>query len=232
MAAIYNIFDIEDKHCKKFDPFARTIDILLDPESGFLSEAYASWLGKGGRLELVQTAYATKVKNSFGKEVFRYWDYPYKSELVDHFNRDLVGNEKVVGVDVLIHSQFHQLQEHGVEAGGGFIDYSYSLDKYNKSYLCYNKNHNLNSIDGRLIEDDVLRFLPIIDCAVFMENSADRSYLNSVDDLTKLPNKSDTRLLILSKSMGMSGASTERNHSSSDFMNSSILCAFNVSSKV
>lgn len=232
MASLYNINQIEDKHCRRFHPFVKSIDLLLKTGSNFLGEEYKKWLGENGSLELVQTAYAGRKMNTKGEEVFDYWDYPYKSELVDPFNRDLANNKNLVGVDVRVHDRFHMFQEKEIDKGiiGGFLMYSYSFDKEGKKYFCYKKEHNLLELKEHQTEKDLLGFLPIIDNAVFIEHGKDKSYLFETVDVTNKADNGDTQLLILSKKMGAASDNTGKESSHSDFLDSSIVCTFKVSS--
>ncbi|WP_111682849.1 hypothetical protein [Winogradskyella tangerina] len=168
-----------DKYVEKINKYILS-SIFLKGSKISLKEAY--------QIKLEQIAYGVLLDS------YHYFDFPFTdSEAVDSLNIDLAQNEILKQVDVRVNRRFEDLR---VSKGiNGYLFYDYYIDEESKTYVLKNTKNNL---DYENDAEDLLLFLPVIDCAITNK----KNYLFNVES-SKDNIKSSQQILVLSEKLGL-----------------------------
>lgn len=201
----------QEKHAQLLDKFVRKIQ-----EKILSHKLFSDY-----EIHLREVGYGIKVDDQYV-----YFDFPF-NENVPVLNNKLSHDPYLKDVDNSIHQRYFQLQENCREncEYDGFIYYKYYFDEKSQVYHLLQHSNNLG-IEER--DENYLKFLPVMDCAVSPERT---TYENTVKIEDEHPSNVEVKeILVLSKRVGKEDVADSQRPVYTDEDNM-LLCTFELKGK-
>lgn len=201
----------QEKHAQSLDKFVRKI------QEKILSQKLFS----DYEIHLREVGYGIKVDDQYV-----YFDFPF-NENVLVLNDKLAHDDDLKEVDNSIHLRYFQHQKNCLENHeyNGYVYYKYYFGEESQKYHLLQHSNNLG-IEER--DENYLKFLPVMDCAVSPERT---TYKNTVKIEDEHPSNVEIKeILVLSKRVGKEDVAASQKPVYTDDDNM-LLCTFELKAK-